>query len=72
MCRGDRVAWRKRVKSGEADNKRAAIAGIGLGIVAIIIGLLVAIVAIVALYGIERYQLCTTGAHGRAEYARCH
>jgi Domain of unknown function (DUF4190) len=63
------VAARKRVKRGEADNNGATIAGIALGIVAIIIG---GLITTVILYGILHYQLCIGGAHNRAEYAQCH
>jgi hypothetical protein len=66
------VAGRKRVKRGEANNNRATIAGIALGIIAIIIGSLISIVTIIALYLIEKNQLCIAGAHTRTELLQCH
>jgi hypothetical protein len=66
------AAARKLIKRGEANNNRATIAGIALGIIAIIIGLLISIVTIVLLYGIERHQLCIAGAHTRYELLQCH
>jgi hypothetical protein len=53
-----------RVKHGQANNKGVAITGIVLGVVAAILGLVVAVPILV-------YQDCIDHAEGRAAYAQC-
>ncbi|WP_244187556.1 DUF4190 domain-containing protein [Mycobacterium gastri] len=56
---------RTRVRRGEADNNGVAVAGIVLGIVAIVVGL-----AVPGYFAIS-YEQCRSNAHSPAELAHC-
>jgi hypothetical protein len=59
---------RNRFKRGEAGNHGITIAGVVLGILAIIIG---GAVSFFIAYGFFQYQYCIDHAAGRGEYAKC-
>ncbi len=62
------VRARTRVKRGEADNDVRSLAGVVLGIVAIVIG---AAISIWMLYVMVSYQVCIGNATDRYQYSRC-
>jgi uncharacterized membrane protein len=62
------IAGRGRVKRGEASNNGAALAGILLGIFAIVIAIVVGVLVFAIYAG---HQNCLDHAHGRGEYAQC-
>jgi Domain of unknown function (DUF4190) len=62
------VPARKRVKRREADNDLSALAGVVLGILAIVID---AALLIWMFYAMISYQTCIGHATGRYEYSRC-
>jgi hypothetical protein len=62
------IAGRGRVKRGEASNNGAAVAGILLGIFAIVIAIIIGVLVFAILAG---HQDCLDRARGRAEYAQC-
>jgi Na+-driven multidrug efflux pump len=62
------IAGRKRIKRGEADNRRTTTIGIALGTAAFVIG--GAISAVFLLVVID-HQNCIDHAKSRAEYGQC-
>ena len=62
------IAGRGRVKRGEANNNGSAVAGILLGIFAIVIAIVIGGLVLAIYAG---HQNCLDHAHGRGEYAQC-
>ncbi len=65
---GAGLVARNRVKRGEAGNNGITVAGVVLGIVAIIIG---GAFSFFIAYVFFQYQSCIDHAVGRGEYAKC-
>jgi hypothetical protein len=62
------IAGRKRIRRGEADNRRTTTIGIALGTAAFVIG---GAISAVFLLSVIDHQNCIDHARGRADYARC-
>jgi hypothetical protein len=68
MRRRDRSCCTATDKAGISHRCGAAIAGIVLGILTIVIG---SVTTIFMLYQIFRYQVCMSHASDRYQYSRC-
>jgi Na+-driven multidrug efflux pump len=62
------IAGRRRIKRGEADNRRTTMIGMVLGTVAFVVG---GAVSVVVLLVFIDYQSCIDHARSRAEYGQC-
>jgi hypothetical protein len=62
------IGGRKRVKRGEADNRRTTTIGIALGTAAFVVG---ATISAVFLFMVIADQNCIDHARNRAEYGQC-
>jgi hypothetical protein len=62
------IGGRKRIKRGEADNRRTTTIGAALGTAALVVGGAISAVFLLSIIG---HQSCIDHAHSRAEYGQC-